>query len=290
MPPERPAGGIALAREWVADSAQVSCGVGNLDALLVDAAEPADLAGFVVAAARLNLPTVVAPRPDSRLSAALSGLGLTPLATDPAGLVVEIGGSGRPRVRELTAEFSLANALRAGASAGGGPEMLVHLAAIAREARAPGFTKMVRVLVPETEVLAEPGSGWYADHGAAGLLAHLGEAIHDVPTVEGRLLENLPPAPPAPTPTGARLTFVRGRSSGAEALCRSFGEAEVSGEVKFFRSEKPMVRALEEGRVDQGSLLVLGAAGPRGGPGLLRLDHLAHTLREEGLAGEFPSA
>ena len=288
LPPERPIGGVALAREWVADAAQVACVSGNLDALLVGANEPADLAGLVIAAARLNLPTVAAPDPGSRLSVALSGLGVSPLAADPAEVVVEIGVQGRPRIRELVAEFSLANALRAGASAGGGPEMIVHLSAIAREARAPGFPKMIRVLAPETAVLAEPGSDWFMEHGTAGLLAHLGDAVHDVLTVEGRLLEKLPPAPPAPTPSGARLSLVRGRASGAEALCRSSGEAEVSGDVRFFRSEKPAVRALEEGRVDPGSLLVIGAAGPRGGPGLLRLDRVARVLAEEGLTEAFP--
>ena len=288
LPPERPVGGVALAREWVADAAQVFCTAGNFDALLVEAGESADLSGLVIAAARMNFPTVATPDPDSRLSVALSALGVAPLGADPAGVVVEIAGIGRPRVRELVVEFSLANALRAGASAGGGPEMIVHLSAIAREARAPGFTKMVRVLVPETAVLAEPGSEWLAEHGTAGLLAHLGDAVHDGPTVEGRLLENLPSAPPVPTPSGARLSLVRGRASGAEALCRSSGEAEVSGDVRFFRSEKAAVRALEEGRVDPGSLLVVGAAGPRGGPGLLRLDRVASVLGEEGLAETFP--
>ncbi|MBA3425462.1 MAG: dihydroxy-acid dehydratase [Rubrobacter sp.] len=287
LPPERLEGGVALAREWVADVAQVSCAAEDFDALMIAADEPADLAGLVVAAARLNLPTVVEPE-GSSLSVALSALGLSPLGADPAETVVEISGSGRPRVRELVGEFSLANALRAGISAGGGPEMIVHLTAIAREARAPGFLKMVRVLVPETAVLAEPGSEWLTEHGTAGLLAHLGEAIHDGPTVEGRLLENLPPAPPAPTPSGARLSLVRGRASGAEALCRSSGEAEVSGDVRFFRSEKPAVQALEKERVEPGSLLVVGAAGPRSGPGLLRLDGLARVLDEEGLMGTLP--
>ena len=288
LPPERPAGGVALAREWVADVAQVSCGAEDFDALLLEADEPADLAGFVVAAARMNLPAVAVPEPDSSLSMALAGLGLSPLAADPASTVVEIGKSGKPRIRELVAEFSLANALRTGVSAGCGPETIVHLSAIAQAARAPGFPQTVRVLVPETPVLTGPGSGWLEEHGTAGLISSLGDKIHDIPTVEDRLQENLPPAPEALPPSESRLTFVRGRASGAEALCLSAGEPEISGEVRFFRSEGQAVRALEEKRVQEGSLIVVGGAGPKGGPGLLRLDELARTLEERGLTQAFP--
>ena len=288
LPPERPAGGVALAREWVADVAQVSCGAEDFDALLIQAKEPADLAGFVVAAARMNLPAVAVPEPDSSLSIALAGLGFSPLAADPASATVEIGESGKPRIRELAAEFSLANALRTGVSAGCGPETIVHLSAIARAARAPGFPQTARVLVPETSVLTAPASDWLKEHRTAGLLAFLGDVIHDIPTVEGRLLENLSPAPDAPPPSEARLSFVRGRASGSEALCRSAGEPEISGDVRFFRSEEQAVRALEEKRVEDGSLLVVGGAGPKGGPGLLRLDELARTLDERGLTQAFP--
>lgn len=288
MPPGFPEG-VALAREWMADAAQISCVGKNLDALLVAAGETGILAGLVVAAIRLNLPTVAIPEPDSRFSVALSALGLAPVVADPVGLVVEVGRNAKPRVRGLVGEFSLANALRAGISAGGGPEVIVHLCAIAREAGSPGFPNMIRVLVPETPVLAEPGSEWFAEYGTAGLLAHLGDALHDAPTVEGRLLEIPPAASPSPPPPSEnRLTFVRGRKSGAEALCRSYGETKISGNVTYFRSEKFAVRALEEGRVDSGSLLVVGGSGPRGGPGVLRLDRVARVLEMEGLTGTFP--
>ena len=287
-PPEHPVGGVALAREWVADAAQVACVHGNFGALLVAAETPECLAGFVISALRLNLPAVAVPDPFSRFSAALSGLGLAPLAANPAEVVVGLAKSDGPHARGLIGEFSLANALRVGVSAGGGMEGIIHLSAIAREAESTGFPNMIRVLAPETTILAEPGSEWFTEHGTSGLIAHLGDAIHDAPTVEGQLLETLPPAPPDPPPIKSRLTLVRGRASGAEALCRSCGEAEISGEVRFFRSEKPAVRALEEGRVAPGSLLVVGGSGPRGGPGLLRLNRVANVLEQEGWTEEFP--
>jgi dihydroxy-acid dehydratase len=280
-----PRGGVALAREWIADVVQVSCAREHLDALFIGAEEPEELAGLVLAALRLNMPTVVAPPRDARLFAALAALGLAPLMADPAELAMEVAGDGGPRPLQLIEDFSLANALRAAYSLGDGPETIVHLSTIAREAGALGFTQMLRVLVPETPLRAEPGSGWFEEYGVAGLFAYLGEALHDTPTVEGRLQEILPPAPPAPPPSAeSRLVFVEGRASGTEALCRVSGaQKEVAGECRVLNSEKFAIRVVEGGFFEPDSLLVVGGCGPRGGPGLLRLDLLAQTLRESGL-------
>jgi dihydroxy-acid dehydratase len=272
-------------REWVADLAQVSCSHERLDGLLVAAEEPEELAGLVLAALRLNLPTVIAPPRDAPLFAAFAALGLAPLVADPAAAVVEVARVGGPHPLDLIEDFSLANALRAAYSLGDGPETIVHLSAIARETGALGFAQMLRVLVPETPLLAEPSSGWFEEHGVAGLFAYLGEALHDTPTIEGRLQEILPPAPPAPPPSAeSRLVFVEGRASGTEALCRVSGaQKEVAGECRVLNSEKFALRVVEEGSFDRDSLLVVGGCGPRGGPGLLRLDLLAQALRESGL-------
>ena len=289
LPDARPAGGIALVREWVADCAQISCARENLDGLLISAEEPEELAGFALAALRLNLPAVAATG-GAYLSAAFAALGLAPLAADPADLVVRVAGEGGPRPLELVEDFTLANALRAAYSLGDGPETVVHLSAIAREAGCLGFTQMLRVLVPETPLLVGPDSGWFEEHGVAGLLAHLGDILHDTGTVEGHLREALPSAPPAPPRSvESRLVFVRGRVSGVEALCRVSGpEKEVTGKCLVCASEESAVRAVEDGGPERGSLLVVGGCGPRGGPGLLRLGQLREALEEAELADSIP--
>jgi dihydroxy-acid dehydratase len=285
LPEGRPKGGVALVREWVADAAQISCAREHLDALLIAAEAPEELAGLVLSAMRLNLPAVAVPPRDARLFATLAALGLAPLAGDPSEAVMEVVRSGGPRPLEVIEAFSLANALRAAFSLGEGPETIVHLSAIAREAGALGFDQMLRVLVPETSLLAEPGSEWFEEHGVAGLLAHLGEALNDTRTVEGKLLEILPPPPPSPAPpVESRLVFVEGRASGTQALCRVSGsQKEVSGECRVLNSEKFAVRVVEGGFFEPESLLVVGGCGPRGGPGLPRLERLAQDLRESGL-------
>lgn len=281
LPMDLPTGGVALRREWVADWAEVFCSTNELDALLLSAAEPAELAGLLIAALRLDLPAVVVPSEDP-FSIALAALGFAPLTGDAAEIAVALGRAGRPRPSELVEGFSLANALRAGLASGAGPELLVHLAAIARETRAVGFPQMIRVLAPESPRIA--GSSWLEAHGAAGLFAHLGDVLHDTRTVTGQLRENLPPAPPAPGAAGSRLVFVRGRASGTEIVCRANeGATEISGDCRFCSSEEAAVRAVKSGAVGPSDLLVVVGCGPRGGPGLLRLDRLSGALREADL-------
>ncbi len=286
--PERLTGGVALRREWVADWAETFCATNKLDALLISAEEPAELAGLLIAALRLDLPVVVVPVRDP-FSIALAALGLAPSAEDAAGIAVELARTGKPRPRELVEGFSLANALRAGLASGAGPELLVHLAAIAREAGVIGFPQMIRVLAPESPKAVDLGSSWFDTHGAAGLLSHLGDALHDTSTVTGRLKEALPPAPLAPAledqeAAGSRLVFVRGRASGTEVVCRTdSGAAEVSGDCRFFSSEEDAVRAVEGGGIGRSELLVVAGCGPGGGPGLIRLDRLAGALDDAGL-------
>jgi dihydroxy-acid dehydratase len=284
-PGVRPAGGVALHREWVADWAQISSSGENLDALFVSDTEPARLAGLLVAALRLDLPAVLAAPLKNPFAIALAALGFAPLTRSADEVVVEVARTGGPRSRELVEGFSLANALRAGLSLGGGPELLVHLAAIAREAGEVGFPQMIRVLAPESPTVLTPYSSWFGAHGAAGLFAHLGAPLHDTPTVAGRLKDTLPPAPPVlEEAVGTRLVFVRGRASGTEAVCQT-DEAgvEVSGSCRFYASEEAAIRAVGDGNIEPSDLLLVGGCGPRGGPGLLQLDALGRALGEAGL-------
>ena len=250
----------------------------DLDALLLDTVRTEELAGMLIAALRLDLPTVCLPPSGNPLSAALVALGLTPITGESAGTAVT--GSDGPRPRELVDNFSLANALRAGVAAGGGPELLVHLAAIAREAGIAGFSQMIRVLATETPQAAPE---WLREHGVPGLLSSLGDSLHDVRTVAGNLKENLPPAPPPPG-EHSRLVLVRARASGAEAVCRvREGVTEAVGECRVFGSEEETVLSVRRGEVGEGTMLVVGSCGPRGGPGLSKLDALGLALSEAGL-------
>ena len=269
-----------MAREWVADLVEVSYSARDLDALLLHADLPEEFAGVLAAALRLNLPTVCAAPANLPLSVALVGLGLAPGVGEPVDAVVSLAESGGPHPRALIDNFSLANGLRAGVAAGGGPELLVHLAALAREAGVTGFDQIIRVLAPETPGVTPE---WFRDHGRDGLLSSLGDMLHDVPTVTGNLKANLPPSPPPPD-EHARLVFVMARASGAEAVCRvRKGVTEAAGRCRVYGSQEEAVTGVRGGEVGEEAMLVVGGCGPRGGPGLLRLEDLGNSLQEVGL-------
>jgi dihydroxy-acid dehydratase len=139
---------------------------------------------------------------------------------------------------------------------------------------------MTRVLAAETP---EVDPEWLREYGVPGLLSTLGDALHDVPTVAGNLKENLSPAPPTPGER-SRLVFVRARASGAEAVCRvRKGVTEPAGECRVFGSEEEAIWSVLRGEIGEGVMLVVGGCGPRGGPGLLRLDSLERSLKEADL-------
>ncbi len=284
LPAARPAGGVALTREWVSDVAQVLGAASNLEALILDAGRPEELVGILVAAIRLGLPAVAPYQERSTLTVALSAAGFVPLHHDAPEVAVEVANTGEPAARALATTFGLANALRAGLAAGAGPALVVHLFALAREAGVGGFSRMVRVLVPESPAIAN--LRWLRELGAAALLACLGDKLHDVPTVAGDLKKQLSTAPPASGKPGPLLTFVEGRASGTEALCRAPAEVEeVAGVCRVFSADEKAARAVSDGTVEPGEIVVVCGGGSWGGPGLLELTVLREALKGAGLEG-----
>ena len=122
------------------------------------------MTGFLACALRLDLPAVCAPGTPQLLSPSpWRPSGSRHWSGDAAEVAVKVGHDGAPRPKDLVQSFSLANALRAGLSVGGGPELLVHLSALAREAGEVGFPQTLRVLAPETEEITATNSDWFAE-------------------------------------------------------------------------------------------------------------------------------
>lgn len=279
LPQTGPQGGVALRREWIADWSESSFSEARLDALIVGPCGTEDLAGVILGALRLNLPTVVEDPGASPLATALAAAGFAPLTgdTDPrvvSRLAVQAASNGGPGAGELVDGFSLANALRAGLAVGGGPESLVHLSAVAREAGEVGFPQTIRVLAPESPTFVGP-------LGPAEAIALLGDAVHDLETVGGEMLRASLPEPSGEEPRiGSRLRIVTGRASGVEAVVVSPPELEeVSGACRVFATEEEAVEDLSGGGVEAGNFIVVAGCGARGGPGLKRLESLGTALR-----------
>lgn len=288
----RPEGGVALAREWFADRAEVAIPAARLDALLAVTGRPEEVSALLLASLRTELPLVFVSRPSDPFSAAVAALGLAPLFGEAVEAAVEVARAGGPEFGKLTESFSFANALRASLSLRGGPETVLHLMALSREAVLPGFSRMLRVLAPEIPAVTDPGSRWFEEHGVPGLLSYLGDDLHETRSITGGIKEGLPPAPEAPDEdAGPSPVFVKGRASSTEGLCLPRGTVEdgkVSGECRTFTSEDAAVRAVARGDVEPGHLVVLGGCGPRGAPGVRRLWRLEEAMLEAGLGGEVP--
>ncbi|CAN5656277.1 MAG: dihydroxy-acid dehydratase [Actinomycetota bacterium] len=279
--------GVALVREWVSDRLEVSLPFLGLDALAFDADSPEELAGVAIAAIRTGLPAVCLARPETPFSVAVAALGISPLGEDPAEVVVRAAKDARPEAGSLVENFSLANALRAGLTVGGGPEVMVHLAAMAKEADGVvGFDQMLRVLAPETPAFVSVFSEWFEANGIPGVLSLLGDDIHDTRTVSGSLKSHARAASSEPSDERFEVSFVKARTSGAEAVClASEGLTEVEGVCRVFDSEADAVEAVFGGGVEDVGIFVVRGCGPRGYPGLCRLDEFAHAIEEAGVEG-----
>ena len=158
--------------------------------------------------------------------------------------------------------------------------ILVHLAAIAREAGVAGFGQMMRVLVAETP---EADPEWLREYGVPACSHRWATHSTTSPTVAGSLKENLPPAPPAPGER-SRLVFVRARASGAEGVCRvRKGVTEPAGECRVFGSEEEAVSSVLRGEIEEWSVARGGRLRAARRPWTLRLDALGRSLKESGL-------
>lgn len=240
--PESPGGwGVALEREWVADMLEAELSAHRIDALVFEAGGPAGAAGAVIAAVRLKVPAVCLTPPEDTFGAALAALGFTPLSgEDPVEVALDIIGEKKLVSGRVVDSLALANALRVGVSLGAGPELLLHLAAIGKEADVVGFARVARVLIPETVEISTPKSDWFRENGLPALLDYLSEDLNDTRTVCGPLKE-LAREDAEPPPDDERFVheFVRARSSGAEVLCRvPEGVAGISGKCLVFDSEQ----------------------------------------------------
>ncbi|MGI8650644.1 MAG: dihydroxy-acid dehydratase [Rubrobacter sp.] len=296
--------GVALVREWVADRLEMDLLAEAPDALVFEAETPAELAGIIIAAVRLNLPAACVVPPKGVFTATIAALGFTPL-DDGVGLSELVRGAVEEkglRARRLVDSFSLANALRVALSLGSGSETFVHLAAIGREADVVGFPRMARVLTPETPAVTRPGSGWYAENGLPGILDHLGDALRDVKTISGTLKSYVVEASERPGEEYSH-DFVTARTSGSEVLCRvPVGVEEISGRCRVFDSEAAAIEGLQkvleapensdnsEESADAGDheedpvVFVVRGYGPSAVPGLAVLDELARSIESLGLS------
>ncbi len=195
-----------------------------------------------------------------------------------------------------TGEFltrpAIENGIRAALATGGSTNAVLHILAVAREAGVPLSIDDFDRLSRETPVVADlkPGGRYlaYDLHRAGGTglvlrrLSELGLLHGDVPTVTGRTLaeelndvretegqEVVRPARDPIKPIGG-LVILRGNLAPDGCVLKVAGHERMHhrGPARVFDVEEDAFRAVQEGRVRPGDVLVIRYEGPRGGPGM----------------------
>lgn len=211
------------------------------------------------------------------------------------------------RPSALITEASLHNAMVAVAAMGGSTNAVLHLLAIAREARVPldidAFDDICR-RVPVIANLKPSGDYAAVDLWHAGgtplvvkRLLDAGLLREDVQLVDGRTLADVAAtaheAPKQqvvtsisePVKKSGALAILRGSLAPDGCVLKLGGREEFrySGPARVFDSEEACFAAIQERRIQSGDVVVVRYEGPAGGPGMREMLTVTGALVGQGL-------
>ncbi len=211
------------------------------------------------------------------------------------------------RPRDLLTREAFENAIAAAAGTGGSTNSVLHLLALAREAGVALAIDDFDTISRRTPILADlrPGGKYVAlDVDRAGgiqLIAKRmvqGKLLHaDTQTVTGRTLgEEVASAVETPgqvvittadapfSPTGG-LVILRGNLAPDGAVVKMAGHERPyhRGPARLFDREEDAMRAIEDGVIVPGDVVIIRYEGPRGGPGMREMLGITGAIVGAGL-------
>jgi dihydroxy-acid dehydratase len=213
--------------------------------------------------------------------------------------------------RDILTREAFENAIAVVMALGGSTNAVLHLLAIAHEANVPleldDFNR-IGARVPHLADVKPFGRFVMSDVDRVGgvpvvmrALLDAGLLHGDCLTVTGRTLaENLAGiAPPDPDGTIIRalanpihatggLEIMRGSLAPDGAVVKTAGldRAVFEGTARVFDREQPAMRALEEGALGAGDVVVIRYEGPKGGPGMREMLAVTGAIKGAGLGKE----
>lgn len=217
------------------------------------------------------------------------------------------------RPRDIMTRAAFENAIVTAYAMGGSTNLVLHMLAIAREARVPLTIEDIQAIgerVPLITNLQPHGPyAMVALHELGGVpvvmraLLDAGYLHGDVPTVTGRTLaENLADAPTlaslgaqdvvrapdAPlAPAGQHISVLTGNLAPESALLKLSGKVleagEFRGPARVFESEADALAAIRGNEIRAGDVVVVRNVGPVGGPGMPEMVMLTIQLQGRGL-------
>jgi dihydroxy-acid dehydratase len=195
--------------------------------------------------------------------------------------------------RDIMTREAFQNAMVVVAALGGSTNAVLHLIAMARAVNVPLTIDDFQAVSNRTPLLSDfRPSGTYAMedlHAVGGLPAVLKMLLEEgflngkCMTVTGRTLqENLKELPALkagqeivrplsrPLKATSHLQILKGNLAPEGAVAKITGKEGLrfSGPANVFDSEEDMLKALEDGKIGKGQVLVIRYEGPKGGPGM----------------------
>ncbi|MGC1678649.1 MAG: dihydroxy-acid dehydratase [Candidatus Binataceae bacterium] len=213
--------------------------------------------------------------------------------------------------RQIMTRNAFENAIAVVMAVGGSTNAVLHLLAMAHAARVPlkiDDFENIRQRVPVLCDLKPSGKYVATDlHRAGGipqvmkmLLAH-GLLHGDEMTITGKTIaENLSEVPATPradqdvihpweSPMYAQghLAILRGNlaTEGAVAKITGIKSRQITGPARVFECEEDSLKAILDGKIKTGDVLVIRYEGPRGGPGMREMLSPTSALIGAGLGG-----
>ncbi len=209
------------------------------------------------------------------------------------------------RPREIMTSRALENGIAVDMTLGGSTNTVLHLMAIAHELgiglKLADFDRISRT-TPHLANMRPGGEHMMEDLDLAGgipaVMKALGGRVHDLPTVNGRswkqICRSAQVADPEVIRTPKRayheqggIAILQGNLAPEGAVVKQSAVAEsvrkFSGKARVFNSEEAGMKALMQGRIKPGTVVVIRYEGPRGGPGMREMLSLTSAIVGMGL-------
>ena len=183
------------------------------------------------------------------------------------------------------------NAIAAATGTGGSTNSVLHLLAIAHEAKVPLEIEAFDRISDKTPIVADlkPGGNYLAyDVDAAGgnVLtasgARLRDAVADVVETPG---QRVVASAEHPFKSTGGLVILRGSLAPDGAVVKIAGHERLlhAGPARCFDSEELAMAAILEGKILKGDVVVIRYEGPRGGPGMREMLGITAAIMGAGL-------
>ena len=194
------------------------------------------------------------------------------------------------KARDIMTPEAFRNAIRVDLALGGSTNTVLHLPAIAYEAQIPFDIKLFDELSRETPKICSmrPGGKYLMEDlhyagGIPGVLKRLIDKLESSPTVSGKDIKEIassgriwdedvirPTTNPYSKEGGIAILYGNLAPEGAVVKQGAMSEKMkvFTGRARVFDCEEEAMKAVMEGRIKEGDVIVIRYEGPKGGPGM----------------------